>query len=248
MMPARLNNRSSRRQVWLFPLSRPGGPKTFIFGFALISALMISGGPVIAQGTIVYGTAQSLYYVGDQDLSFDINITGNTSPDFVLISGNAGTTLSSVETAWFGVRGNNQVLCDDGNEVVALTAGTPIGSSLARGVIWYNKNTDAHSQANMGGASDGGATGYFYGGTYYLGFDLNYGGADHYGWMRVSNPTPVLFGQILDWAYETTPNTPIQAGAVPEPSIGALVGCFAMCGWLFSRSSAMKRRELFASR
>jgi hypothetical protein len=59
----------------------------------------------------------------------------------------------------------------------------------------------------------------FDGFTAYAGFDLVYDGADHYGWMRISDPYPPMFcgGEILDWAYETAPNTALLAGAVPEP-------------------------------
>jgi hypothetical protein len=59
--------------------------------------------------------------------------------------------------------------------------------------------------------------------TAYAGLDLYYDSAHHYGWMRISDPYPPMFmaGEILDWAYESSPNTPILAGAVPEP--GTLV-------------------------
>ena len=43
----------------------------------------------------------------------------------------------------------------------------------------------------------------------------------HYGWIHIENLFGSNWGQISDWAYETRPDTPILAGAVPEPSTWA---------------------------
>jgi len=70
----------------------------------------------------------------------------------------------------------------------------------------------------------------------FLGFRFEIDGEDHFGWARVSvsqvdanDPSTFLdlTAVIHDFAYESEPNTPIAAGAVPEPSsLGLLaLGC-----------------------
>jgi hypothetical protein len=48
----------------------------------------------------------------------------------------------------------------------------------------------------------------------------------HYGWIRYQAETTtsdLVVGKITGWAYESTPDQPILAAAVPEPSAGLLV-------------------------
>jgi len=51
---------------------------------------------------------------------------------------------------------------------------------------------------------------------------------DHYGWLRLRidglDECASVTLTVLDWAFESQPNVPIQAGDLPEPSAGALVG------------------------
>ena len=65
----------------------------------------------------------------------------------------------------------------------------------------------------------------------FAGIKLDIGGIAHYGWVRLKTEPidpitgdglPPLTGTIFDWAYETTPDTAIAAGA-PEPSSLALL-------------------------
>ena len=71
----------------------------------------------------------------------------------------------------------------------------------------------------------------------YLGLqmDLNNAGSFNYGWVgiRILNEADAT-GEVVGFAYETTPATPIAAGNVPEPGTivmvllgGAMfIGCF----------------------
>src|ERR1039458_5369878 len=54
----------------------------------------------------------------------------------------------------------------------------------------------------------------------YLGLQFQQAGQTYYGWGRLGAPfTGQNGGWLYDYAYETTPNTPISAGAgVPEPT------------------------------
>jgi hypothetical protein len=192
----------------------------------------------LAQGTIVYGIADALHYRGDEDHLLNIDVNADGLPDFTLISRNGGILLSSLETASIGVLGQNKIITTDDSilgacYLVGFQEGSLIGSSLLGGYIWYDPNTDNMHQAIIGMASDAGCVNLLGAGISYVGFDLCYGGANHYGWMRFYNPSIFPVGDVLDWAYQTTPNTPILAGTVPEPSTCTLMVCFGACGWLF---------------
>jgi hypothetical protein len=54
----------------------------------------------------------------------------------------------------------------------------------------------------------------------YLGLQFQQAGQTYYGWVRLGAPfTGQNGGWLYDYAYETTPDTPILAGAVvPEPT------------------------------
>lgn len=82
--------------------------------------------------SIIYGTPQQLLnYYAEMNAYYGINVSGQTFPDFALISGNAGTVQSSVGTAWLAPQGNNCILTSVGDfSVVALPAGYSIGLSL----------------------------------------------------------------------------------------------------------------------
>lgn len=58
----------------------------------------------------------------------------------------------------------------------------------------------------------------------YAGLQLQINGNTHCGWIRLGAPLPFMNGGwIYDYAYETCPDTPILAGAIPEPSTWALL-------------------------
>lgn len=118
-------------------------------------------------------------------------------------------------------------------------AGDLIGPALDLGNAWYDKNADLYGRAMIGtgGFTVSSSESYFLNSspadpdfTRFIGFDLYYDDSHHYGWMRVANPFPSFFlvGEVVDWAYESTPNTPIEAGAVPEPGTVALWGIGAV--------------------
>lgn len=78
-------------------------------------------------------------------------------------------------------------------------------------------------------------------GDVYLGIDFEVEGSTHYGWINVTlgekNPdlgfeTPIT----ASWAYETTPDTPIIAGVIPEPSTGVLTMVGSLSLLLLARS------------
>jgi hypothetical protein len=114
-----------------------------------------------------------------------------------------------------------------------ISSTTPIAPD-----IWYNNQTDQFGSAIIGAQAGmvGPPDGYFTGdASGYVGFDLVNNGQNYYGWIQLSNPVPFVAGQVVDWACESIPNTPIEAGAVPEPGTNALLFSGGLAGLVFSR-------------
>lgn len=184
-----------------------------------------------SQGIIYVVPQQTVRYSGivpdNYDIPLDINGDGN--PDFILSS-------RVNETVVLTPQGNNSIIAipepppDLGYFVAALGQGTSVGSSLepVLNAQWYNNQTDQFGNAAIGAMASFDQQviilGNFIGlPSAYIGFDLVENGNNHYGWMQVSNPFPILYGDIVDWAYQSSPNIPIEAGAVPEPSTWGLL-------------------------
>jgi hypothetical protein len=113
--------------------------------------------------------------------------------------------------------------------VIPLSTGEQIGADAA-GYSWLGNITGGNI---FTAARDGGiigqpplTVGYFTGLEYaYFGFRFEQDNETYYGWARVGCPVVgINAGWIYDYAYQTSPNTPIMAGAVPEPSTWALLG------------------------
>ena len=116
--------------------------------------------------------------------------------------------------------------------VVPLSTGQEIGPDAA-GYNWFDNSHGAFLLASSTGSGTQGSpfltAGYFAGlESAYLGFDFQQAGETYYGWMQVGSPVVGLnAGWIYDYAYETSPNTPIDAGTVPEPPTWALLAAGA---------------------
>ncbi len=78
---------------------------------------------------------------------------------------------------------------------------------------------------------------FFNGTEKYVGVEFLIGGQTHYGWigLQIDNTNP-LHAIVRDYAYESTPNTPIVAGAIPPvPEPGTLALLAAGAGALATR-------------
>jgi hypothetical protein len=179
-----------------------------------------------AQG-IIYGSPQPpAYYAAGIIVSYNLDVNGDGIADFMLIS--------EADSALVQPLGNNSLITipepppDLGYFIAALPSGFTVGSSLDPIYQWYYPNTDQFGMAAIGAQESIDNQVYTIGyftrlPSAYIGFDLNTGGTNYYGWMQIANPAPVVAGQVIDWAYESDANTPIEAGAVPEPSTWALL-------------------------
>ena len=136
---------------------------------------------------------------GDPGENWDINVYGSGLRSFG-VPGNAAQIPAPVPTASKGyVSSSPTSLFAD---ALNLAAGTPISSSS----VWNTNDPFADSVSNVGNALVG----------FRFRNELN-GNTTHYGWMRV-NLVDSGVGTILDYAWESTPNASIRAGATPEPA------------------------------
>ncbi|MCB9195863.1 MAG: T9SS type A sorting domain-containing protein [Flavobacteriales bacterium] len=173
------------------------------------------------DATITAGGATSQYAVDfDNDGSFDVAFamfTGSQTGTYPYSGYNIPYTLDyTVGVATFGTAApaTNGWLASSGN-VAGLSAGSRIGSSA----------TFNGSQGSMGGVFNTylGApisnsfgpysSGNFLGAEKYLGVRFDINGAVHYGWVRVEMSADATTMIIKDYAYESTPETPINAGS-----------------------------------
>ena len=202
--------------------------KTGVWGASLV-LLFFTG---IAEGqSIIYGQpSQPIYYsAGVLDSTTDIDING--TPAFAIIS-------TSSYTADIAPLGNNSIIAvpapppNLGYFVENIPAGTQISSTTPTAPdVWYNNQTDQFGSAIIGAQAGmtGPPLGYFNGDSSgYVGFDVVDNDENYYGWIQLSNPAPFVAGQVVDWAYESTPNTPIEVGEVPEPKAWALLALGAL--------------------
>ena len=90
-----------------------------------------------------------------------------------------------------------------------LPPGTLIGAPLPGDFVWDGDENFLVSYMPVGGS--GPWHGIQYG---LLGVSFEINGQTHYGWIRMSDVSPVSF-ILHDWAYETQPGVPIKAGAKP---------------------------------
>ena len=65
--------------------------------------------------------------------------------------------------------------------------------------------------------------GHFFDDDPYLGVEFEIGGQTHYGWVEILSFDFFFHAELVSWAYETEPGVAIEAGAIPEPSAGALM-------------------------
>ena len=174
--------------------------------------------PNAAKADIIY--VPNVDTIVNQPGSFDFNLGGPSSDDVTLTAetgtrsdGSGDPTNEIAYSTGVGAK----VLIDPfmlGGNASALAFGALIDPSATNWgssgkLVNYDTVTGAHD-------ADWSLTG----GTNYLGFYFGAPGSPQAGWAQISTtdgPGGASF-EVLDYAYETTPNTPINAGEVPEPS------------------------------
>jgi len=186
---------------------------------------------VFGQSTINYFKGPSFPAAGGGTL-LDINVDG--VPDYIFYSGLAICTenpfFSACEFPYEVGSGTNELLASD--YALSQPFGTWIGAISPVGAAWIAAEPLAAEQPLTVYYSgyDWNARkpeSYWFGslgvqGIGYLGVRFHAADGLHYGWIRVRLPaltTEFEFSPVvMEWAYETSPDTPIRAGATGSTS------------------------------
>jgi len=175
----------------------------------LVLSAMLSGLVGSSFAGIVYTDLNPDEIVGESTAVFDpqFNASESIYDDIGIQPNMLAIGWNDLDNGYFAYPSNNDVeivgtdLGGGSWEVSGLTSGTAIGP----GSSFNPDNSFIIVSASFFGASN------FPTGTdAFIGFKLPVGSNTHYGWIRVNiNGNDMT---IKDWAYEDTPNTPINAG------------------------------------
>jgi hypothetical protein len=172
-----------------------------------------------AEAGIIYSGVRNIPIGNEQTVDLNVNDTGPLSDiivDFKLRQTNLINGLNQTLTLSIIPQGTNEVVLDSGGFAAALKSGDPISSldtlgnaSKVMASYKFKLNVLQSSSGPWRGADDK-----------FLGLYFEIPGSDfHFGWARVNmKGDKSAEATLVDWAYETSANTPIIAGAVPEPS------------------------------
>ncbi len=199
-----------------------------------------------AQSTIRYSGVTSIAAPWNSGWrALDLNEDGKTDFSLMgryLITTDVPPSGGSYECG-ISMSTGNQVLVSSGTGDAWLgTVGQTIGPASSLDPVWAFTQywfgvTGYHDNLLAGTRSEWfGELGRI--GSGYLGVSFSLADGIHYGWVAIRLPmggsafppefTPIVTG----WAYEMRPDTPILAGAIPEPSGGTLLALgTALLAW-----------------
>jgi hypothetical protein len=218
---------------------------------------------ILAAGLLWGANAPAdIVWSGEQNLSgYEqyIDLNSDSLPDVLVLylvgvsdelnsDGADGILRAYIEG--FGIDGGNRILVDasDGSDA-ALPYGTLISGSSDSSLEWESGlfasgrvsywSTDAPEPDTEWSGLLGET------GEAYLGIAFDVDESTHYGWIHVIlgavDPDYGFENPITaSWAYESTPDSPIVAGVIPEPSTGILT-MVGSVGLLFVARSRRRR-------
>jgi len=226
----------------------------------MLAGWLASASRASAQGTIAYYRPnEPLFNQATRGLvGIELDLNGDGQADCRFFDGSQdnyyfATDASGVGSARLLV--TLQGPYDLGSDLVGLNEGVLISESMHPTLFWA-----AHDAPNLYGRARVSSIsifddvpvvpypgGDFYGQTAFMGIHFQIGSGWHYGWVRIRGGrwgdelTLRPPAWILDWAYETRPDTPIFAGAVPEPStLALLLGGGVLMVWFRRKRNARR--------
>lgn len=163
--------------------------------------------------------ADLIYYRPDDPITFgigtydlDMNFDGIT--DIQLET--TGSRLDGNPTTGNAIRAIRSEPPDVGSFVVPLQLGDTIDSSPTSPDAWVS----ATNYPNFISCQGVGCIGLWQypNDNAYFGLQFDIDGETHYGWVHLENSIYGVQAKVHEWVYESTPNTGLQAGVIPEPS------------------------------
>ena len=194
-------------------------------GLALLTAIFITGNQ--ASGAVIYSGILNQQIHSGETLAFTLvnadvpvyfYMNDFLSEDYgrlISFSAGGGNYMNEATFAGVGLTGARWL--------EKLSYGFPIDGALEYGSgVFYSRQPE---DGNPGAVIENGLfSPTTFGTTGYAGFkggNSSEAMPGYYGWIRLStgqSPDGSFVATLIDWAYETTPEQAILAGAVPEPS------------------------------
>ena len=172
-----------------------------------LSFLLIGGLGLNAQ--IMYTDIPDVVITPTGTATYGVDLNGSTV-DFVI--GAQGTTANGGTGVQGGSAGNaaNRVLAASGGDLKNTPLGTSIAATPPGTDVWDAFGADVPTSVFFGSpflteyASPNNIG--------YIAVTFDISGSTHYGWVQVDVHNTQVQITVLDYAYEATPNTPINAG------------------------------------
>ncbi|MDD4734845.1 MAG: PEP-CTERM sorting domain-containing protein [Kiritimatiellae bacterium] len=196
-------------------------------------ALAVWSTQIIVWADIIYFRPDEpihMQTLTSKTVDFDLDFNGVV--DFVLRSD--GATFDTVPQDQNSILSISATPPNMGADILQLQAGYEIGSSPTSPAEWVDPSTTPTFSSCM----VQGCIGLWVGPERhgYFGVQFDIAGATHYGWVYLDNTFAGLGGgDITEWAYESTPDTGIVAGVIPEPTTLVLLMVSIACSLFYRR-------------
>jgi len=194
---------------------------SLLFRFLWLTGVLLSVVCVRGQDSIVYFSGPSFQFIyGEiQQIGHGFDLDGSGNQDFAFQQGyficTADVPTSGCSSPFYvTASGSNAMLIQRFGQATILPFGARIGNPTPTNSTWSNPAQSAtvatyyisQRYNNSGLAGPLADVGVGYLGVRVMGVD-----GWHYGWIRMKSFPAVV---VIDWAYESRPNEPIQAGDI----------------------------------
>ncbi len=185
----------------------------------LTSLLFVLLIPCLSMGSIIYSGDMNTG-LGPVPVSFDFN---SDERDDLTLWRNVYIDPIKISDVFVTLSNSTEVLTGFGYSAVERL--TPISSVAPSGFQWIDESAPT-SLFSTKTRQDGWGEPFGPDGNAFIGVKFNTSNGTHFGWVEIYEDAgePIYDVKIKGWAYESTPDTAIQAGVIPEPSTIGLLG------------------------